>query len=54
MSARIFALHSSGASPATIAAALNAEGVAAPSGHRWHRNAVARVIADAEFPDELH
>lgn len=42
---RIRQLHSEGASPATIAAAINTEGFRAPSGLRWHRSSVAREIA---------
>jgi diguanylate cyclase (GGDEF)-like protein/PAS domain S-box-containing protein len=49
--ARIIALHGSGASPATIAAALNADGRLTLRGTRWHRNTVAQVIAEAAFPD---
>jgi hypothetical protein len=46
ISGRIMALHNNGASPATIAAALNADGLRTPGGSRWHRNTVAQVIAD--------
>ena len=49
--ARIIALHRSGASPATIAAAMNAEGHFTAKGTRWHRNTVAQVIAEATYPD---
>ena len=49
--ARIIALHRSGASPSTIAAALNADGRRTTKGGRWHRNSVAQVIAEATFPD---
>ena len=38
-------LHRLGASPATIAAALNADGYRTPRGLRWHRATVAEVIA---------
>jgi diguanylate cyclase (GGDEF)-like protein/PAS domain S-box-containing protein len=48
--ARILALHTGGASPTTIAAALNADGLRTPDGTRWHRNTVARVVADAGYP----
>jgi hypothetical protein len=47
---RLLALHHSGASLATIAAALNAEGFRTPSGTRWHRSSVARAVADAAYP----
>jgi EAL domain-containing protein (putative c-di-GMP-specific phosphodiesterase class I) len=43
---RLWELHGDGASLATIAAALNREGFRAPSGHRWHGKAVARVLAE--------
>jgi diguanylate cyclase (GGDEF)-like protein/PAS domain S-box-containing protein len=46
---RIAALHRSGASLNTIAAALNAEGSTTPRGARWHRNSVARAIAARQF-----
>jgi diguanylate cyclase (GGDEF)-like protein/PAS domain S-box-containing protein len=49
--ARIMALHAGGASPTSIAAALNADGLRTPDGHRWHRNSVARVIAVRQFPE---
>jgi diguanylate cyclase (GGDEF)-like protein/PAS domain S-box-containing protein len=49
--ARIIALHRSGASPSTIAAALNADGRRTTKGGRWHRNSVAQVIAETTFPD---
>jgi diguanylate cyclase (GGDEF)-like protein len=49
--ARIIAMHRSGASPSTIAAALNAEGRRTSRGGRWHRNTVAQVIAETAFPD---
>ena len=47
---RLLALHRSGASLATIAAALNADGFRTPSGSRWHRTTVARAVADAAYP----
>jgi diguanylate cyclase (GGDEF)-like protein/PAS domain S-box-containing protein len=43
--ARILTMHREGASPASIAAALNQEGVAAPGGKRWHRVTVAQQIS---------
>jgi diguanylate cyclase (GGDEF)-like protein/PAS domain S-box-containing protein len=49
--ARILALHRSGASPTTIAAALNADGRLTLRGTRWQRNTVARVIAEDAYPD---
>jgi diguanylate cyclase (GGDEF)-like protein/PAS domain S-box-containing protein len=49
--ARIVALHRSGASLNTIAAVLNADDVASPRGTRWHRNAIARIVARRQFPD---
>jgi diguanylate cyclase (GGDEF)-like protein/PAS domain S-box-containing protein len=42
---RLLELHQYGASVATIAATLNAEGFRTPAGLRWHRTSVARVIA---------
>lgn len=42
---RILALHEQGASPATIAAALNSQGYRTPAGTRWHVKTVARVVA---------
>jgi EAL domain-containing protein (putative c-di-GMP-specific phosphodiesterase class I) len=48
VAARIVAMHRQGASPASIAAALNVEGVHAPNGKRWHRVTVAHVIADGQ------
>lgn len=48
--ARIIALHRSGASLTTIAAALNADNLTTERGLRWHRSSVARVIADQQFP----
>jgi len=44
--ARVLTMHRQGASPASIAAALNQDGVAAPGGKRWHRVTVARLIAN--------
>jgi EAL domain-containing protein (putative c-di-GMP-specific phosphodiesterase class I) len=42
---RLLELHQDGASVATIAASLNAEGLPTPAGLRWHETSVARVIA---------
>lgn len=50
--ARILGLHKAGASLTTVAAVLNGDGSTAPSGSRWHRASVARVIAAANFPNE--
>lgn len=44
---RMFELKRDGASPTTIAAALNAEGFRTPAGQRWHRSTVAKVLAPA-------
>jgi hypothetical protein len=43
-------MHAVGASLDTIAAALNQEGLRTPSGLRWHRSMVARVVADTVYP----
>jgi diguanylate cyclase (GGDEF)-like protein/PAS domain S-box-containing protein len=48
---RLLRLHRDGASLATIAAALNAEGYRTPRALRWHRATVARVISDVAYPD---
>jgi hypothetical protein len=48
---RIVALLESGASLETIAAALNSNGEIAPTGTRWSRKSVARVIADSRYPN---
>lgn len=48
---RLLELHRQGASLATVAAALNSEGFRAPSGLRWHRASVARVVAGAAYPE---
>ncbi|MDQ1714405.1 MAG: hypothetical protein QOC60_350, partial [Frankiaceae bacterium] len=45
--ARMMSMHRQGASPSSIAAALNIEGVPAPGDKRWHHAAVAHVITDA-------
>ena len=47
----IVRLHREGASPATIAAALNAEGYRTPEDQMWHRATVARVINDSAYPE---
>jgi hypothetical protein len=39
-------LHDRGSSPSAIAAELNAEGISAPAGKRWHRATIAVVVAD--------
>jgi EAL domain-containing protein (putative c-di-GMP-specific phosphodiesterase class I) len=46
---RIMSLHDQGASPSSIAAALNAEGISAPAGKRWHRATIAVVVADQQL-----
>lgn len=46
---RIVQLHRSGASLATIAAALNAENYPSPTHQRWHSASVARVITDLAY-----
>ncbi|MCW2600467.1 MAG: hypothetical protein JWM02_2296 [Frankiales bacterium] len=51
--ARIAKLHKSGASLDTIAAILNADHVGTPSGKRWHRKSVARVIANTAYPEGI-
>jgi EAL domain-containing protein (putative c-di-GMP-specific phosphodiesterase class I) len=47
----IVRLHREGASPASIAAALNAEGYRTPEDQKWHRATVARVINDTAYPE---
>jgi diguanylate cyclase (GGDEF)-like protein/PAS domain S-box-containing protein len=47
----IVRLHREGASTATIAAALNAEGYRTPEEQMWHRATVARVINDTAYPE---
>jgi hypothetical protein len=42
---RLLELHRDGASATTIAATLNAEHLATPTGVRWHGASVARVLA---------
>jgi EAL domain-containing protein (putative c-di-GMP-specific phosphodiesterase class I) len=51
---RLLALHREGASLATVAAALNAEGFRTPTGVRWHSTSVARTVAEyaAPIPDD--
>ena len=39
-----------GATPATIAAALNSQGYPGPKGRRWHRETVARVTKQFRLP----
>jgi diguanylate cyclase (GGDEF)-like protein len=50
VTARIRALHDTGASLHTIAAALNRSAAPHPAGLRWHPRAVARVLSDAGEP----
>ena len=47
----IVRLHREGASPATIAAALNAEGYRTPEEQKWHRATVVRVMNDSAYPE---
>jgi hypothetical protein len=47
---RMLALHRDGASPTTIAAALNVEDFRTPRGNRWHRSTVTRALAVALSP----
>ena len=47
---RLLELHASGASHATIAAALTKEGFRTPTGLRWHRTTVARAVASHAYP----
>lgn len=47
---RLLALHREGASLATVAAALNAEGFRTPTGVRWHSTSVARTVAEHADP----
>jgi EAL domain-containing protein (putative c-di-GMP-specific phosphodiesterase class I) len=51
--ARIEELHEAGASPLTIAAALNREGAKHPRNVRWHGSAVMRHLATASADDRL-
>ena len=48
--AQILRLHADGASPHTVAAALNAAGARNDRGLRWHARSVARVLASAHHP----
>jgi diguanylate cyclase (GGDEF)-like protein len=55
---RLLELHQDGASIDTIAAALDAEGFRTPTGRRWHRSSVARLISrrirrSAGTPDDF-
>jgi predicted signal transduction protein with EAL and GGDEF domain len=45
--AQIMSMHRQGASPSSIAAALNREPTPAPGGKRWHYASVAHVISAA-------
>jgi PAS domain S-box-containing protein len=49
--AQILRLHEEGASPHTIAAAMNVTGKRSPRGTRWHATSVAAVIARAAYPN---
>ncbi|MCW2598918.1 MAG: domain S-box protein [Frankiales bacterium] len=48
--AEILRMHEEGASPHTIAAALNVTGRRTPRGTRWHASSVAAVVAHAAYP----
>jgi hypothetical protein len=37
-------MHRQGASPASIASALNGEAIISPTGKKWHRVTVARIV----------
>lgn len=43
---RLFDMHKAGASPATIAAALNRSGYRAAGGTRWHARSVVKALGD--------
>lgn len=47
----IVGMHLRGASPASIAAALNQDGITPPTGSRWRQGTVARLIAQWPDPD---
>jgi EAL domain-containing protein (putative c-di-GMP-specific phosphodiesterase class I) len=47
---RLLSMHRKGASLATIAASLNADGYLTPGGLHWHRTSVARAVSDAAYP----
>jgi diguanylate cyclase (GGDEF)-like protein/PAS domain S-box-containing protein len=47
---RLLALHRDGASPSTIAAALNNEDFRTPQGNRWHRRTVVKALEAAVNP----
>ncbi|HET6818802.1 MAG TPA: EAL domain-containing protein [Mycobacteriales bacterium] len=47
----IVRLHREGASPATIAAALNHEGYRTPEDQKWHRATVARIVNNSAYPE---
>jgi diguanylate cyclase (GGDEF)-like protein/PAS domain S-box-containing protein len=47
---RLLALHRDGASPSSIAAALNNEGFRTPRGNRWHRHTVVKALDAAVNP----
>lgn len=46
---RLFELHQQGASPTTIAAALNRSGYRAAGGTRWHTRSVLQVLNEGEL-----
>lgn len=45
---RVYDRRRQGAALATIAAELNADGIATPRGHRWHASSVAVVLANGD------
>jgi diguanylate cyclase (GGDEF)-like protein/PAS domain S-box-containing protein len=47
---QIMRMHKDGASPTSIAAALNSEGFRTPRGLRWHQATVGRVISECAYP----
>ncbi|MCW2601565.1 MAG: hypothetical protein JWM02_3394 [Frankiales bacterium] len=48
LKSRVMSMHRQGASPASISAALNADGIPAPSGKKWHRVTVAQIVHDID------
>jgi diguanylate cyclase (GGDEF)-like protein len=41
---RVMSMHRQGASPASIASALNGDAITSPTGKKWHRVTVAQII----------
>lgn len=50
---RLWELHGEGASLASIAAALNSAGYRTPTGQRWHRKSVGRVLGEPALAARL-